>query len=151
MNSALPDFSGYRNFLLDIFYHYSDLSKDTDTFLALKDQLWKPLLNDLGIFNPKDNHKIIGGCLVGITGLTILSNGDVVPCRRLPIKIGKLPEQSISEIFFDSPELNELRNFDAIEECGECDIMSYCRGNRCVAYSLHGDYFSPDPQCWRKK
>ncbi|MFA5302910.1 MAG: radical SAM protein [Candidatus Nanoarchaeia archaeon] len=151
LDNDLPQPLEYKKFLFDIFNHYVNLSQNSPTFFALKDQMWKPLLNDLGIFNPKKTDKIIGGCLVGVTGITILADGNVVPCRRLPINIGRLPEQSIEEIFFDSPKMNELRQFDAIEDCGPCDIMPYCRGNRCVAYSLHKDYFSPDPQCWRPK
>ena len=145
---VLPSASDYKNFLYNIYLH--TVSKG-GSILALKDQLFKPLLNEMGLFKPKQTNKIINGCLVGVSGLSILADGTVYPCRRLPIEIGKLPEQSIEEIFFDSPELNELREYESIAGCGECDLLPYCRGNRCVAYAQKKDYFSEDPQCWRCK
>jgi len=135
----------YKKFIYDVYQHA--ISRDQQ--LVLKDQLYKPLLNEMGLFKPKKVDKIISGCLVGVSGLSILSDGTVYPCRRLPIDIGKLPEQSIEEIFLESQEMKDLRDYESIEGCGECDLLPYCRGNRCVAYAVYGDYFAKDPQCWR--
>lgn len=139
----------YKNFLFNTFQHQINLrKKGLLTRYAFKDRLWRLLFYDLKIFKPRKTSKIISGCLVGVTGLAILADGSVLPCRRLPVKIGQLPEQSIEEIFF-SREMNELRSFESIKNCSECELLPYCRGNRCVAYSTYGDYFAPDPQCWR--
>ena len=141
----LPNSEEYKKFIYDVYQHA--ISRDQQ--LVLKDQLYKPLLNEMGLFKPKKVDKIISGCLVGISGLSILSDGTVYPCRRLPIDIGKLPEQSIEEIFLESQEMKDLRDYESIEGCGECDLLPYCRGDRCVAYAVYGDYFAKDPQCWR--
>jgi radical SAM protein with 4Fe4S-binding SPASM domain len=149
LKKLLPDAKEYKEFLFDVFTYVINLSKEGyTTRFSFKDKLWRPLLYEMGIFRPKKTTKIISGCPVGVSGITILSDGTVYPCRRLPIEIGKLPEQTIEEIFF-SETLNELRNYESIEGCGECTLLPYCRGNRCVAYGTYGDYFSPDPQCWR--
>jgi MoaA/NifB/PqqE/SkfB family radical SAM enzyme len=58
-----------------------------------------------GVFNLK---KIRGGCSVGWAGIIIDINGDVYPCRRLPLKVGNVFEKPLSEIFFYSEKL-ELR------------------------------------------
>jgi radical SAM protein with 4Fe4S-binding SPASM domain len=145
----LPSPQEYKNILFDIFWRRIYLQrKGYLTRFVLKDRLWRLLYHDLGIFRPKKTSKIISGCLVGINSLAILADGSVVPCRRLPLKIGELPEQEIDEIFF-SEKMNELREYQSIENCGECELLAYCRGNRCVAYGVYGDYFAPDPQCWR--
>lgn len=143
----LPGSREYKRFLYDTYQHA--VSKERRVPLALKDQLFKPLMNEMGIFKPRKVDRIISGCPVGVSGISVLSDGTVYPCRRLPIEIGKLPEQSIEEIFFESTEMEELRNYESIEDCGECDLLSYCRGNRCVALASNDDYFAPDPQCWR--
>ena len=143
-NYELPSSKDYKEFLYDIYLH--TISKGRQ--INLKDQLYKPLLNEMGLFKPKQRKTVISGCMVGVSGLSILSDGTVYSCRRLPIEIGKMPEQSIEEIFF-SQEMEDLRDYENIEGCGECNLISYCRGNRCVAYATTGDYFAKDPQCWR--
>lgn len=152
IEDSLPSAKEYKEFLLKTFEHYVSRSRENHTtMLALKDQLWKPLLYEMGIFKPRKVDKIISGCPVGVSGMTILADGTALPCRRLPIEIGKLPEQSIEEIFLKSKKMNELREYGEIEGCGECEINSYCRGNRCIAYATTGNYFAKDPQCWRVK
>ena len=46
-----------------------------------------------------------GGCAAGVSGLTLLPDGTVTPCRRLPIPIGNVGRESLREIWATSPVL----------------------------------------------
>jgi radical SAM protein with 4Fe4S-binding SPASM domain len=89
-------------------------------------------------------------CSAGSTLITILSNGDVVPCRRLPIRVGNVFENSLVEIYRESPLLRDLR--DQTRQCRGCEscrFLNRCRGGlRCLAFAVTGDPFSADPGCW---
>jgi len=50
----------------------------------------------------------VNGCVAGYSSLTILPNGDVYPCRRLPIYVGNVLKQSLEEIFYKSGKLRIL-------------------------------------------
>ncbi len=101
------------------------------------------------LLNPDDSH--IGAmCSVGNNALTIMPNGDVLPCRRLPVKLGNLLEDSIYEIWYTSPLLWEMRNPSNLKgKCLNCEYIPICRGCRAIAYAVEGDYFAQDPQCWK--
>lgn len=91
---------------------------------------------------------VFGGCSIGFGGLSILSDGTVYPCRRLPIKIGKVPEEKIGDIFIENEVLNEIRDYRNYEGgCSSCEYAPSCRGCRAVAYSVFGNYLKEDPQC----
>jgi AdoMet-dependent heme synthase len=102
------------------------------------------------LLNPDDSH--IGAiCSVGNNALTIMPNGDVFPCRRLPLKLGNIFETNLYEIWYTSPLLWEIRNPGNLKgKCNQCDYIPICRGCRAVAYALTGDYLAEDPQCWKE-
>lgn len=81
--------------------------------------------------------------------LVLLPNGDVLPCRRLPIKIGNLYKKSLEEIYY-SPLYEKLRNEkDFPKECNSCSNFKNCFGGaRCVTYAMTGKT-APDVQCWK--
>lgn len=83
--------------------------------------------------------------------LTILPNGDVLPCRRLPIVLGNVLERSLVDIWFSSDLLNRLKDpRHAAPACRKCKYFDSCRGGaRCVSYGYFGKLDAPDPQCWR--
>jgi len=94
-------------------------------------------------------------CAVGAATLTILADGTVLPCRRLPIPIGNLRDQSLLEIWFGSDLLWEFRQRERHLEgkCRNCEFLNQhpglCAGGAaCIAYGTCGDYNSPDPHCW---
>jgi radical SAM protein with 4Fe4S-binding SPASM domain len=96
----------------------------------------------------------IGGCAAGVAGLTILADGTVTPCRRLPIPLGKVGENSLREIWATSPVLEQLRNKSLyLGKCGTCSRWSTCRGCRAIAYAYaqaqgKPGFLAPDPQCF---
>ena len=96
-------------------------------------------------------------CVAGYSSLTILPNGDVYPCRRLPIYVGNVLKQTLEEIFYKSSELIKLRNPENINiYCKNCPFFDKCKGGaKCVSYGywkdsyIEGPQFLPDPQCWK--
>lgn len=91
----------------------------------------------------------VGGvCPVGFNACTILPNGDVLPCRRLPIVLGNLKNQSFFEIWYKSDILWRLRERKKIEVCGKCKFLDQCAGCRAMAYAVYGDFMARDPQCF---
>jgi len=96
----------------------------------------------------------LGGCAAGISGLTLLPDGTVLPCRRLPVPIGNVKKDSLREIWAISDVLNALRDKSRYKgKCGKCGKWANCRGCRAIAYAysrLTGmpDFLSEDPQCY---
>lgn len=106
----------------------------------------RPLWCNFQTENPK--RPVGGMCPVGISTLTVLSNGDVMPCRRLPIVIGNLINQNFFEIWYGSDVLWNLRSREELKGCGKCKYLENCAGCRGLAYVYFKDYMGPDPQCW---
>ena len=89
-------------------------------------------------------------CAIGINYLTILSDGTVLPCRRLPIPIGNIKNDSIYNIWHKSKLLWEIRDKNNLKgKCNGCDLIPRCSGCRAIAYAVTGDYLAEDPQCWK--
>jgi radical SAM protein with 4Fe4S-binding SPASM domain len=89
-------------------------------------------------------------CTAGDTLITVQPNGDVYPCRRLPIRVGNLVETPLAEVHRDSPLLHSLRDRSRVSRgCEGCRHEPVCRGGlRCLAYAVTGDPFQADPGCW---
>jgi radical SAM protein with 4Fe4S-binding SPASM domain len=81
--------------------------------------------------------------------LALLPNGDVYPCRRLPIKVGNILENSFEEIYY-SDKMKELRDITkASPYCREnCSLFNNCFGGaKCITYAYSGRLDIPDVQC----
>jgi len=95
-----------------------------------------------------------GGCAAGVSGLTILADGTVVPCRRLDIPVGNVRTDDLREMWATSPILARLRQKDLYGgKCASCKRWGGCRGCRAVAYAnavAQGDhdFLAEDPQCF---
>ncbi len=91
-------------------------------------------------------------CSAGDSLITIQPNGDVYPCRRLPIRIGNLLEKPLENLYYESNILLELRDKNKkIEGCEPCIHKQVCRGGlRCLSYAVTGNPFTADPGCWIK-
>ena len=101
-----------------------------------------------------DNSVPRGGCAAGVSGLTILADGTLVPCRRLPIPIGNITRDAVRDVWSSSPVLESLRDRSRYHgACGECTRWSGCRGCRAIAYAYErsrgvDDLLADDPQCF---
>lgn len=81
--------------------------------------------------------------------ITILPNGDVIPCMLLQVKLGNIREESIIKIWEESSVLAKLRSRELLEgECGKCTHRDICAGCRGRAYEETGNIMASDPGCW---
>jgi radical SAM protein with 4Fe4S-binding SPASM domain len=96
----------------------------------------------------EDGAELLGApCIIGRDGLCIMPEGSVFPCRRFPIPIGNLMNESLKEIWESSSLLDQLRKKKNLKgRCGKCEIED-CRGCRSLALALTGDYLEEDPHC----
>ncbi|MBU0457605.1 MAG: radical SAM protein [Nanoarchaeota archaeon] len=98
----------------------------------------------------KDKDTDVGGrCMAGINGLTILPNGDVLPCRPMGVKIGNILKQTFFEMWYTSDLLWKIRNYKHWS-CGECGLGKVCGGCLAISNAIHKDYFVNDPQCFKE-
>jgi len=97
-----------------------------------------------------DDSDVGALCSVGNNALTIMPDGTVYPCRRLPIPIGNIITDGLFSIWYDSEVLWRIRNPDNLQgKCQDCNLLAMCRGCRAMAYFCSGDYMAEDVQCWR--
>jgi radical SAM protein with 4Fe4S-binding SPASM domain len=91
------------------------------------------------------------GCAAGMPNgyITILPNGDVIPCMLLQVKLGNVREESIVRIWEESPILAKLCSRLLLEgECNRCRNRDACAGCRGRAYEETGNMLASDPGCW---
>lgn len=88
-------------------------------------------------------------CAAGIQALAISDNGDVFPCRRMPVKCGNVFENNLSEIYNTNVFLQTLKDTIVPSECVSCRHAPFCRGGaKCLSYSLYNSVDKKDPGCW---
>jgi radical SAM protein with 4Fe4S-binding SPASM domain len=89
-------------------------------------------------------------CTAGDTLITVQPNGDVYPCRRLPLRAGNVKECSLTEIYKESDLLKSLRDRSTISQgCESCAHEPQCGGGlRCLAHAQFNSPFHADPGCW---
>jgi len=91
------------------------------------------------------------GCAAGMPNgyITILPNGDVIPCMLLQVKLGNIRDDNIVKIWEQSPILAELRSRSLLEgKCNRCRHRDICAGCRGRAYEETGNMLASDPGCW---
>ena len=141
--------SEYRAFLEKMWEQFTALQNEGTAFI-LKDHLWKLFLYEKGLFKIDDDSKLImDGCHCGISHITILADGLVYACRRCESPVGRVPEDSLYDIFFGS-KMEEYRKFENFEACAKCELLRFCRGCPSVAKCATGNFYAKDPQCWKE-
>ena len=126
-----------------------------DTFAYMTEQAFKIKKPHLLLYRTlyclcSDNETVGAMCSAGVSALTILPAGTLLPCRRLPLPIGNIFTNGIIDTWYNSEVLWNLRNYSSYKgKCGSCEHILRCRGCRSMAYALTGDYLEEDPQCWK--
>lgn len=88
------------------------------------------------------------GCTAGDTLLTVMENGDLVPCRRMPIVVGNLLKDNMYELYKNSKVLKELRLNKIPDDCSECEHSEMCHGGlKCLTYALYKELNHKDIGC----
>lgn len=94
------------------------------------------------------------GCAAGMPNgyLTILPNGDLIPCMLLQIKLDNAREKHIIKVWEESPILANLRRRDLLEgKCGKCVHRDFCARCRGRAFEETGNMMGSDIGCWFKE
>ena len=145
--------SEYREFLMrcdEKFKKYE--AEKCKTYFDRKDHLWTLYNYETGNFKIPDyaeEGKIYEGCNCGNAHFTILPSGDVYACRRVKdSKVGNALEDKLSDLWLN--EMENYREYKNFVKCSKCELLAYCRGCPAVAKGTYGDFYSPDPQCWKE-
>lgn len=91
------------------------------------------------------------GCAAGMPRgyIVVRANGELNPCMLLQVPLGNVREESIGDIWEQSPILDQLRQRELLKgECGRCRHRTVCAGCRGRAYEETGDMLASDPGCW---
>ena len=122
------------------------------TYFNKKDHLWTLYEYETGAFTiPPDAQKgmIYGGCNCGNCHLTILPIGDLYACRRVQnSRVGNVFTDKIEDVWVCRMEA--YRDYQKFEKCAKCELLPYCRGCPAVASGKNGNFYAPDPQCWKE-
>jgi len=140
-NLKLPDRTRYRKFLEDYL-----AAAETNPVMGIKDNLINILRREkgIGLFGGCAGY----GCGAAFNFVSLLADGEVHACRKLPSPIGNLHRQGLAEIY-DSEEARRYRLGPSA--CRDCVVRPACGG--CLASTLsHGlDIFTEkDPFCFNQ-
>jgi len=129
--------------LKDVFSEIYSLAFSQNKIRVL---LYRPLFALLNGHDPT-----VGAmCSAATNALTIMHDGTLFPCRRLPIPIGNVLRDSLYKVWYTSDVLWNIRNAKNLKgKCADCSLVPFCRGCRAMAYAATGDYLAEDPQCWK--
>jgi len=90
--------------------------------------------------------------MTGITdgrGMFFISHvGEVYPSGFLPIVAGNVRQDTLKNIYMNSPIFQDLKDPDRLKgKCGKCEYRYMCGGSRARAYAMTGDYLAAEPRC----
>ena len=132
------------------FRHYE--ARGCKTYFDRKDHLWTLYDYEAGRFvipDDAEDGKIYGGCNCGNAHLTILPSGDVYACRRVKdSRVGNALCEKLSDLWLN--DMEGYREYSRFVKCSRCELLPYCRGCPAVAKGTYGDFYAPDPQCWKE-
>ncbi len=129
----------YRRFLAD----YTAAAADNPS-MGFKD-------NHLNTLFSQEGSDIMGGCTgfgcgAAFNFITLLAEGEVHACRKLPSYLGDITKQTLSEIY-DSDIAEKYRN--GCTACNGCKTRAVCGGCLAVTYGIGLDIFNDkDPYCF---
>ena len=87
-------------------------------------------------------------CTAGVTLLTVMENGDLVPCRRMPIVVGNLSDNDMYYYYKNSKILKDLQKDTTPTECKKCEYSKLCKGGlKCLTYALNKELNIKDIGC----
>ena len=144
--------------LADMSLKSSETKEFFETMKRCEGGIFSKLFTRTEISMRRSLQFLVGGhepyrCGAGESLITVMPDGTVYPCRRLPIPCGNLFEKKLSDIYENDPLMKELRDRSlAIPGCEGCAYSKLCGGGaRCISNSENGDPFTKDPGCWIKK
>lgn len=86
-------------------------------------------------------------CTAGDSLVTVMPDGTLYPCRRLPIAMGNVYERPLAELYQAAP-MAALRLPQTPSACQRCGFVGTCQGGlRCLSWAVHGRLDQADPGC----
>ncbi|CAG0967453.1 Putative mycofactocin radical SAM maturase MftC [Burkholderiales bacterium] len=88
-------------------------------------------------------------CTAGDTLITVMPDGTLYPCRRLPIDAGNLHHTPLATLY-DGALFRRLRDPTVVASgCAACVYERLCRGGlRCLSQAVESRVDVADPGCW---
>ena len=106
----------------------------------------KSLLNPVNDPPPPTDDEMLDAqpCSAGHTACYISPYGDVFPCVQFPLATGNLRGQSFSDVWHQSPQMNEVRaiRMRDLPTCSTCSFMTTCTRCPGLAY-MEGNMKGP--------
>ena len=91
-------------------------------------------------------------CSAGKQLMVITADGNVMPCRRLPLVAGNIHQAPLAQILIESPVLRQLQDLGFPDDCIGCDKLGLCGGGaKCVTYGQTGSLCARDVNCLGKQ
>lgn len=137
---ASVDPEEYKEFLIDYMKAASE-----NPVMSLKDNLFNILRCEQGL---SPGGGCAGhGCGAAFNFVSLLPDGQVHACRKLPSIIGNLAKQTLEQIY----EGTAAKRYRAgCSDCANCEIRPVCGGCLAVTYGFGENVFeSRDPYCFR--
>lgn len=86
-------------------------------------------------------------CTAGESLITVMPDGTLYPCRRLPIPVGNVYQYRLHDLYYGAP-LQEIRTPRQYEGCEQCGFAQRCQGGlRCLSWAATGRLDQADPGC----
>ncbi|MDH5638107.1 MAG: radical SAM protein [Nitrospinota bacterium] len=88
-------------------------------------------------------------CQAGEGLITIMPDGSLYPCRRMPETVGNVMETPLAELYHGAELFKNLRDKERVSQgCERCLYRRFCRGGlKCMSHVALGDPFLADPGC----
>lgn len=138
-NLRLPNPAEYKTFLENYI-----AAAETNPVMGLKDNLMNIIFHEKGM-------ELFGGCTgygcgAAFNFISVLPDGEVHACRKLPSQVGNIFRNSLIEIY-DSEAARRYRQRS--EDCVLCPIQHVCGGCLAVTHGHGLDIFKErDPYCF---
>ncbi len=110
--------------------------------------------NFFNILRHKNSKPYVGGCAgygcgAAFNFVSLLPDGEVHACRKLPSYIGNMFEQTLNAVYHGSLADKYRAGSEA---CAKCDIRPVCGGCLAVNYGFGNDIFKDlDPYCFMEQ
>lgn len=96
----------------------------------------------------QNSKGVVYSCSGGNRLITVDEEGNIMPCRRMPIVCGNVTKTTLSQVYFQNEIFQQLRLPTIPKECGDCRYRFLCQGGaKCQSYAKTGSFFSADPGC----
>jgi radical SAM protein with 4Fe4S-binding SPASM domain len=145
--------NSYKDFIIEIFKLLNEQNKIE---MLLREHLIIPVLfekNIIGedfierinyIYKKYNRTNFIDSCSMWRDFFVIDINGNILPCKKVPIVFGNIIKDDFYSIKIKKDQfLNTEEN-----ECQICKYYLFCKGCPAVSYSLKKSIFKKDPTCW---